>query len=68
MIDRAHIETRLATLREQREVQGRQLLDLQQAARASERACAQLDGALLVLQELLADGTPEEERNHVHGT
>jgi hypothetical protein len=76
MIDRAQIEARLAALVEQRAAHTRHLTELQDALRETARSGAQIDGAIIILQEILAsDDTPahgtngaaaEEETTHVH--
>jgi len=53
MIDQQTLETRLAGLQQQRDQERSRLLQLQTATRQAETACAQLDGAIMVLQHLL---------------
>ena len=60
MIDRAQIEERLKNLTEQRELQRRRLLDYQAAVRGTEQACQQLEGAIVVLQDVLSGDKKEE--------
>jgi len=61
MIDRAVLASRLTTLRAQRAAQGEQLHGLVAALRTTRQACAQLDGAILVLQDVLAVKHSAEE-------
>jgi chaperonin cofactor prefoldin len=56
MIERAEIEQRVAALQQQRDAQRKRLLELQSAVRAADQACAQIDGALAVLEDLLRNG------------
>jgi hypothetical protein len=67
MIDRADLETRLATLQKQRDAHRQRLRELQAAVRETDQGCAHLDGAIVVLEDILArDAQPTQNGHDEH--
>jgi hypothetical protein len=65
MIDRTELETRLAALHEQREGYRQRMRAADAALREAAQACAQLDGAISVVQDILAGDAPATTANGV---